>query len=53
MSKKRTIPFNAKLSAELDRATLASESKDPVRAALGKRWKRSIEQKIWRETNEH
>ena len=45
--KPRTIPFDAKLSAELDRATVASESKDPLRAALGGRWKRSIEKKIW------
>ena len=45
--KDKPIPFNKNLSLELDRATVASESKDPVRRKLGQIWKRRLEKKIF------
>ena len=47
-----TKPFAPKLSLELDRATVAAESKDKTRRKLGKVWKRRIEQKIWKAKDE-
>jgi len=45
--KKKKPSFDEKLSARLDRATIASESKDPARRKLGQVWKRKIEKKIF------
>lgn len=50
--KPRTIPFDEKISRELDRATIASESDDPTRRKLGKIWKRRLEDKIWRKEHD-
>lgn len=48
-TKTKPIPFDTKLSRELDRAVVACECSDMVRRRLGRRWKRCIERKIWGE----
>ena len=45
--KPKSKPFDEKLSLDLDRATVAAESNDPVRQKFGQIWKCKLEQKIW------
>ena len=47
--KKYPIPFDVKLSRELDRAVQLKEDGDYVQRILGTVWKRRIEKKIWGE----
>ena len=48
-TKKYPIPFDVKLSYDLDKAIVAKESGDRVRQVLGTIRKRRIEKKIWGE----
>ena len=45
--KKYPIPFDVKLSRELDRAVQLKEDGDYVQRILGTVWKRRIEKKIF------
>jgi len=45
--KKYPIPFDEKLSYDLDKAVVAIESGDRARQVLGTVWKRRIEKKIF------
>ena len=48
---KNSIKFDERISADLDKAITALESKDHARQELGKIWKRKLEKRIWEDNN--
>ena len=45
--KGKPIQFDEKISYQLDRALIASESENKLRRQFGKFWKRKLERKIF------